>query len=375
MYKAYDQNLSWSKEELVDILWMINTSESFSQMESLILSDHSDSSDPHLMGALCRCKLNKPEEYTEALSIINRAISIYDKNRGAFDKALTTINNPSPGRAVQIQYRGYESFYKNMTAVSGDLRLIQMMSLLLLKIVNEICERNDIRYWAIGGTLLGAVRHQGYIPWDDDIDLGMLREDLLKLRHVIEKEYTFIHFHEEYRIFEGVHHIFNLSFKDYGHISRIDIMIYDDCDYSPEMWGVYKINRSKLCEESIEFKNKYGITTGTVIRNDRLEEINQILDRHYYVSGNKKDGIIWGIDNVTPSSSMTRFHMKKEIFPTLDAKFDDISIKIPKCWENVLRKDFKDYLMIPRDVFRHRHDFLDSQKREMAIDIIRKYNN
>jgi lipopolysaccharide cholinephosphotransferase len=54
--------------------------------------------------------------------------------------------------------------------------------------VKRICERHDINYSIIAGTLLGAARHEGFIPWDDDLDIGMLREDFNKFINICEKE-------------------------------------------------------------------------------------------------------------------------------------------------------------------------------------------
>jgi len=65
------------------------------------------------------------------------------------------------------------------------LHAIQMDMLLE---VRRICERHCIHYSLIGGTLLGAIRHQGYIPWDDDADVGMMREDYERFRDICKKE-------------------------------------------------------------------------------------------------------------------------------------------------------------------------------------------
>lgn len=64
-----------------------------------------------------------------------------------------------------------------MELTTQQIKELQNKELELLDAFIQVCEQLNLKYYLLGGTLLGAVRHQGFIPWDDDIDVGMLRED------------------------------------------------------------------------------------------------------------------------------------------------------------------------------------------------------
>ena len=68
------------------------------------------------------------------------------------------------------------------------LRKLQLVQLLSFLEIRRICDKHNIHYTPIGGTLLGTVRHKGFIPWDDDIDVGMLREEYNKFLEVAKNE-------------------------------------------------------------------------------------------------------------------------------------------------------------------------------------------
>ena len=71
---------------------------------------------------------------------------------------------------------------------SYNIRQIQLTQLEILIEVDKICCEHDIKYFLTAGTLLGAVRHKGFIPWDDDIDIGMHRKDYDNFLEIANKE-------------------------------------------------------------------------------------------------------------------------------------------------------------------------------------------
>lgn len=88
-----------------------------------------------------------------------------------------------------------------------EIRPLQMVCLEILKEIDRICTKYNIQYWLEGGSMLGAVRHHGFIPWDDDLDIAMFREDYERFLKIAQKELKpeyFLQTHEierEYPLF------------------------------------------------------------------------------------------------------------------------------------------------------------------------------
>lgn len=82
------------------------------------------------------------------------------------------------------------------------LRKVQLTQLEILKEVVKICDRHRIDYWLAGGSQLGAVRHNGFIPWDDDLDIAMLRDNYEKFLSFASKELNQQYYLQEWRLDE-----------------------------------------------------------------------------------------------------------------------------------------------------------------------------
>lgn len=84
----------------------------------------------------------------------------------------------------------YSEAFKEYRLSKEELSQLQETLLGMLIDIKKVCDENRISYMLSGGTLLGAIRHQGFIPWDDDVDIMMLRNEYLRFRRVFEKAFS-----------------------------------------------------------------------------------------------------------------------------------------------------------------------------------------
>ena len=91
----------------------------------------------------------------------------------------------------------------------GKLDLLRELEKDMLREIDRICRAHDIKYFISYGTMLGAVRHGGFIPWDDDIDVAMLRSEFEKFRHIAPKELNSRFSYESHTNGDGYHFFFD----------------------------------------------------------------------------------------------------------------------------------------------------------------------
>ena len=115
-----------------------------------------------------------------------------------------------------------EEEVRNGYTVSKKMKQVWAVQIDLVKKLLEVCQKHNLKIWADGGTLLGTIRHKGYIPWDDDIDMAMMREDYDKLIAIGQKE-----FKHPYFLQSGYVEEFNRGFARLRNSNTTGIMPYD----------------------------------------------------------------------------------------------------------------------------------------------------
>ena len=124
-----------------------------------------------------------------------------------------------------------ERVYLNMPKATGRLRNIQLAENHILQRVKQLCDDNEMHVFLVGGTLLGAVRHHGFIPWDNDIDVGMMKADYLKLRKLLEND-TELRAEYCYNYASGLR-MSKIKYRGTD-VFWIDILVFDYIDVKPE---------------------------------------------------------------------------------------------------------------------------------------------
>ncbi len=134
----------------------------------------------------------------------------------------------------------------------SQLRLIQLRLLEMLKFIDQVCRKYDIPYWLSSGTCLGAVRHGGFIPWDDDVDIEMLDDDYKKFLTVIGAECN-------NRYVMHCHETDPMYLRPFGKLRDLNSEIKENCkaDYYNKYHGLY-IDIFPLKESSSELVSKLG---------------------------------------------------------------------------------------------------------------------
>lgn len=141
---------------------------------------------------------------------------------------LFWLSQMQPGETMQ---QTKERVFLQMPKATGRLRKIQLAENHILQRVKDVCDANGLELFLVGGTLLGAVRHKGFIPWDNDVDIGMMKQDYLKLRELLDSDPELVvQYCYNYR--EGLK-VSKVKFRAVE-VFWIDILVFDYIDVTPE---------------------------------------------------------------------------------------------------------------------------------------------
>ena len=257
-----------------------------------------------------------------------------------------------------------------MDFTQEQLDAIHEKGIELMRLFVSVCEKKGYKYWLIGGTLLGAVRHKGYIPWDDDIDICMPRSDYEKFAEEAQKElpdWCFVQTVDtdpEYLL--NIMKLRNnnttyvetkLSHTNINHGMYIDIFPIDNYYESGIKRKIFKTKRQIFDSyiRSLYFgyqETKKSKIAKTILKLMYSETSDVIKARDRLFSNVKKTGVIcnysgaWG---------------EKEVFPeewfseTVKMQFEGIDVNVPAEYDKILTKMYGDYMQLPPEDKRKPH--------------------
>ena len=284
-----------------------------------------------------------------------------------------------------------------MELTGEDKTKLKQKLLSTFKVFDNLCRKNNIRYFAVGGTAIGAVRHQGFIPWDDDIDVIMPMPDyhrFLRLKGTIPG-YRIIDYHDEGYYLPFAKFIdSNTTLWEYP---CYEFLIGSFVDVFPLYMTSNNLEETKstalLCEKIFERYRKsiakYSITQifGALFRL-KLRLFISYLSTFYYRLNEKKYYKAFG-DFMERLSQVegNRFIPYFDIYPVekiiiepewlssqVEMPFEDIQIYLPCGYNEYLGQVFGDYMQLPPESERvswHSHYYLNLEE-GLNIDEVRR---
>ncbi|MCH4896587.1 LicD family protein [Marinilabiliaceae bacterium JC040] len=256
----------------------------------------------------------------------------------------------------------------------GDTNMdkIHIVLLRILKVFHTICEENNLTYFLDSGSLLGAIRHKGFIPWDDDLDVVMPREDYEKFKKIaidlLPEEY-FLQCKDTVPKFKNnmVRIVDRKStaiaegkeIEDYKwHMGLFfDIFPMDQTNNPKRYRFLKKFFYYKYKNEVKRFiiRTIRHIFVFLIRKKNVFKIFKKILSRS---KTDNKEYLIYGFE-----VSYLPFYNKKDIYPLRKILFEDIEVYIPNNYDSVLKKCYGDYMKIPPLENRNHHfKFVDVNK-------------
>ena len=305
-----------------------------------------------------------------AANMLNKRIKDISIRLNSIERQIGSLDNKNDYLFYCLQSIQGESIeetkrriFLNMPKAEGDLRIVQQGSDYILKRLKKICSENGIEFFLEGGTLIGAERHHGFIPWDDDIDIGMLRADFWKLWDILQNdEELTMHYYYEYKpnkIPLCSNLITKVKLRNFDSF-WVDIFPYDcfDVENLGEFFNKHnELSRElhkefqKYFEKNICYPEKFYYPHAESSFDD---EINSIIKEKILECGYKNcgDTVVLGIDQFEGLINSCGIYRYDDYFPLKKnvVEFEGEKYNAPKEYEHMLQNKYGDYMSLPSDI-------------------------
>lgn len=264
----------------------------------------------------------------------------------------------------------------------SDLIKVQFVQKSIAKELDMFCLKHNLNYWLEGGSLLGAIRHNGVIPWDDDFDIGMLREDfnilikyfnskesIFELKYLTnDKNYPFML--AKIMLKDSIFKEKSLKNTEYKQGIYIDIFPFDNAPDS-KIGRIIQKKETNFLKKILGIKDNIDHQKGKknikFIITNILKIVLRIIPRKFILDLLQKRAQKYN-DKLTNFvySVGTGYKYEKKLFPrswvenTIEKNFDETSFQIPKSWRLYLRQVYGKYeILPPKDSRENRHDIIE----------------